>query len=418
MAAGTAKSRKPKFPAPRGKRVTAAARQSRRAVGAGGKAPRRPEPHIETAFSKALKEDISTVLVTGAASSVGVFLVQHLLRQGFGVIATDRKFQGNPFGPEPRGLLLKAGDLANPAFVASCLEGVGAVFHLSVYTETRLSRSEAAAFSVQGTQTLCSEARKKGVRRLIHVGSAMVYTRTMGPVDENVPVEARNEYEQGQILAERLAFAEAPPGLPVVTVIRAASIYGPRSTNQMASVATLAPLAKALGSYYLRLADGPSMNLVHAEDVARAALFLLLHPKALGQVFNVSDNNPMTFGEFVNQSMEAYGLKPLRPGRPYPPSTLLQSILPDVARQEIFNPLTHLSSLLWERMARKNKLVRALSPRIDQETLSFGTRDLVLDNRKLLDLGFRLKFPVFAKGWENTLHWYIEERWIPRPQDL
>ena len=60
----------------------------------------------------------------------------------------------------------------------------------------------------------------------------------------------------------------------------------------------------------------------------------------------------MAFGHFLNEAMEAYGLSPLEPGVPYPPSTLLQSILPYDQTGEIFNPLGKLSNILWERLVR------------------------------------------------------------------
>ena len=87
------------------------------------------------------------------------------------------------------------------------------------------------------------------------------------------------------------------------------------------------------------------MNLVHGDDVARAAAFLLLHPAAYGIIFNVADNDPMTFGHFLNVAMESYGLKPLAPGVAYPPSTLLQSILPYVEEDEIIVPLLQVDNM-------------------------------------------------------------------------
>jgi nucleoside-diphosphate-sugar epimerase len=186
----------------------------------------------------------------------------------------------------------------------------------------------------------------------------------------------------------------------------------------MASLATLPPLVKSLGPYYIPLSGGPRMNLVHGDDVARAAVFLLLHPKAYGGVFNVGDNDPMPFGHFINAAMESYGLRPLGQGRAYPPSTLLQSILPYVHDDEIFNPLGKLSSILWQRIVRNHGLNKVLLPKADQEAVPLGTQDLVVDNRKLLGLGFRLKYPRFRRGWDMTLAWYQNQRWIPGPREL
>ncbi len=401
------------------KRVKKAPKRAAPAPKKKKRSPPKAKPSARAkALNKALKEDISTVLVTGVFSSVGIFLVQHLLREGFAVVVTDRRSIEIPPAWEKRGVVLRSGNLADPGFMASLLEGVDAVIHTAAHADIKPDAKGLSLSTAIRTRILFQEAKRRGVKRVIHIGSGSVYKRTTAPTTEDGPIEARKEFQQDQIEAERTVLSEASPGFPLVTVIRAASIYGPRCTSQMAAMAALPPLVKTLGPYYLKLSGGPRQNLVHAEDVARASVFLLLNADACGEIFNLGDNDPMAFGDFVNQAMEIYGLKPLKPRVPYPPSTLLQSILPYVKKDEIFNPLTQLSSLLWARMVRKQKLKSMLSPRIDQETLSFAPQDIVLDNRKLLSLGFKLKYPKFPRGWEKTMEWYMNNRWIPRPKDL
>jgi len=382
-------------------------------------APKKAATPKKVPFSKALKDEISTVLVTGARGCVGSLLIQPLLRDGYSVIAADGK------GPEIQALAgksnlaLRQGDLSDPAFAASCLEGVDAVFHPGIHADGKPLYGDPAPSPVHATQTLYRLARENRIKRFILITSSSLYGRHHGPVNEEMALEARDEYEQAQIEQESLVLEEALPGLPSVTVIRPASVYGPGCMASMACLATLPPLVRTLGPYYIPLSGGPRASLVHGDDVARAAVFLLLQPKAYGGVFNVAGKDPMPFGHFLNEAMEAYGLKPLEPGVPYPPSTLLQSILPyDDQTGEIFNPLGKLSNILWERLVRTHRLNKVLLAGMDPSTLPLGTGDLVVDNRKLLDLGFRLKYPKFRRGWDKTLAWYQKNRWIPRPDEL
>lgn len=208
---------------------------------------------------------------------------------------------------------------------------------------------------------------------------------------------------------------DSSPGLPLVTVLRTGPVYGPGWRDGMASIAVLPPLVRSHGPLYLPFSGGPKVHLAHVEDVARAALFLLLHPRAFNEAFNLGDRHPMPFGNCVNQAMECYGLKPLSPGEAYPPVTLLQAILPYLDKEEIFNPLSRVGTLLWERVVRKQKLTRALSPGIDPEAIAPRGRDLLLDCTKLMGLGFKLKHPSFRKGWEKTMAWYVKQSWIPGP---
>jgi nucleoside-diphosphate-sugar epimerase len=315
-------------------------------------------------------------------------------------------------------LVLKQGDLADAAFAASCLEGVDAVFHPGIHADGKPLYGDPGRSPVRSTRTLYRLARENRVKRFILITSASLYGKHHGPVNEETPLEARDEYEQAQTELESLVLDDTLPGLPSVTVIRPASVYGPGCMASMACLATLPPLVRTLGPYYIPLSGGPRASLVHGDDVARAAVFLLLQPRAYGAVFNVAGKDQMPFGHFLNEAMEAYGLKPLEPGVPYPPSTLLQSIFPYDQTGEIFNPLGKLSNLLWERLVRSHRLNKVLLVRKDQPALPFETGDLVVDSRKLLGLGFRLKYPRFRRGWDKTLAWYLKNRWIPRPDEL
>ncbi len=393
--------------------------QARKPV-AGKKAAtqKKAAPPKKVPFSKALKDEISTALVTGARGCVGSLLIRQLLRDGYSVIAVDTK------GPEIQALAgksnlaLKQGDLSDPAFAASCLEGVDAVFHPGIHADGKPLYGDPGPSPVRATRTLYRLARENRIKRFILITSASLYGRHHGPVNEEAALEARDEYEQAQSDLESLVLGDPLPGLPSVTVIRPASVYGPGCTASMACLATLPPLVRTLGPYYIPLSGGPRASLVHGDDVARAAVFLLLQPKAYGGIFNVAGKDPMPFGHFLNEAMEAYGLKPLEPGVPYPPSTLLQSILPYDQTGEIFNPLGKLSNILWERLVRTHRLNKVLLAGKDQPTLPLGAGDLVVDNRKLLGLGFRLKYPKFRRGWDKTLAWYQKNRWIPRPDEL
>lgn len=418
-ASGTRSTSKSRGAAPK-KRSTSSKRASRTPK---TRAPRpaarkKTETRKEDPFSKALKEEISTVLLTGPRGCVGSFLLQHLLRAGYRVIAVDGKGAGIEVPEGRKNLEIRQGDLSDPEFASSCLKGVDAVFHPGLHSDGKPLYGDSGPSPVHATRTLYRLARDHGVKRFILITSASLYGRHRGPVTEDMPLEARDEYEQTQSELESIVLEDPLPGLPSVTVIRPASVYGPGCKTSTASLATLPPLVKTLGPYYIPLSAGPRTSLVHGEDVARAALFLLLQPKAYGNVFNVAGNDPMPFGAFLTEAMACYGLKPLEPGTPYPPGTLLQSILPCDPTEDIFNPLGKLSNLLWERLVRTHRLNKALVPRKDSKAYPLGAQDLVVDSRKLTGLGFRLKYPKFRRGWEKTLEWYMRNRWIPRPDEL
>ncbi len=385
-----------------------------------GAAPRgRKRTSTAPAFSRALQKEISTVLVTGAGGCVGSLLVGRLLRAGYRVIALDRRGMEIPPAPGNQPLSILQGDPAEPGFPASALQGVDAVFHAGGHGDGEPLFFEPDPAPVTSTRRLYDLSRKAGVKRFVLISSSEIYARTHAPVTEEGPLEARHPYAQARIEMERTVLDRTRPGLPAVTVLRAARVYGPRCRAATASLATLPALVRSLGPHYIPHGpDGPRVHLVHGDDVARAALFLLLHPKAYGEVFNVADNAPLGWGNLLDTAMEAYGLTPLEPGTPYPPGTLLQSILPEGEGESIFDPLGEMSALLWERMIRKHGLNKALQPTKGRRASPLGGRDMVVDTRKLKSLGFRLRYPRFPRGWEKTLAWYQRARWVPPPEDL
>ncbi len=368
---------------------------------------------------RALREDIKTVLVTGASGCIGGFLVQHLLREKYSVVATDRLLKSLPQAKRGASLDLRPGNPNDPDFLSACMEGVDAVIHTAGHKPPgEEPASELLLNTAKETRAIYREAKRTGVRRFVLVGSATVYKRAQTALAEQDALAPGNEYEQNHLEQERAVLWKSAPGLPLVTILRPGPVYGAGCRGEISAIATLPPLVKALGPYYLKLSGGPKINLVHGEDVARAAIFLLLDPRASGEVFNLGDRDPMSFGDFVNIAMETYGLTPLGPGVPYPPSTLLQSIMPNVENNEIFSPLSRVSSLLWDRMIRKQKLNTALTPEIDRGALPRGNRNLVLDTTKITDLGFQLKHPKLKKGWEKTVKWYVTHGWVPGPEQL
>lgn len=378
----------------------------------------RPDATHSISLSQDLRRDVSTVLVTGAGGPIGAFLVHHLAREGFQVVAADQTGTEIPV-PQPSFRVKSlAGDLTSPVFVSECMEGVDAIFHALCLADPLLPYGALAPMNVEVPRLLYREARRRGVKRFFHFSSALVYRRVQGPIAEQGALEPETDFEQTFLEAERIFLAAPEPGLPLVTVLRLALPYGPRNRAVFSSLATLPPLARAMGRRYIPSGDGPRLSLVYAEDAARAALFLLFHPQSYGDVFNVADREPLSLGECVNIAMEAYGLRPLKPGAPYPPSTLLRSILPGSEPGEMFDPLDRVGQTLWERMVRKRALKKALSTGLEREIAVFGKRDLILDCGKLRSLGFRLRYPNFRKGWERTMAWYQKNRWIPGPEEL
>jgi hypothetical protein len=68
----------------------------------------------------------------------------------------------------------------------------------------------------------------------------------------------------------------------------------------------------------------------------------------------------------------------------------------------------------WRLVVTRHQLKPALTPRLDQESLTLLHDDLVLDTAKIRALGWAPRHACFATGWRDVLRWYQAERWVPR----
>jgi len=152
--------------------------------------------------------------------------------------------------------------------------------------------------------------------------------------------------------------------------------------------------------------------MVHAEDVARALLFVLEKPEAHWETYNVSDGDVMTLGDRIGLTFDAYGLRSVSVGTP--PHLLYEAL------GRLFStPGTHHAADVaalagWRYVVVRNGLKPALRPRLDREAMTLLYEDLVVDSGKLRALGWKPRFASFADGWQEVLRWYQAEAWVPR----
>ena len=143
-------------------------------------------------------------LVTGGAGYIGSHLVVSLLQAGHEVVVVDDLSSGhlealrraeNLGGGRVRWF---AGDIDDPAVMASALRGVDVVFHLAARKQVWESvlRPEAyLAANVGGTTALLDSMQRAGVTRLIHASSAAVYgTQSARPIVEDAPLRPESPY--------------------------------------------------------------------------------------------------------------------------------------------------------------------------------------------------------------------------------
>lgn len=347
--------------------------------------------------------------MTGAAGTVGNYVVGLAEAAGFRVIATDMTVKGvqTPVRGE-----IRAGDLRDKSFVERVVKGVDHVIHTAAMLDVGTPYETIAAVNTEAVGALYDALAKGGGKRFVHVSTAMVYgVGQKGALDESARILPRGPHSRSKRDAEVLLEERRGKG-PPWTILRAAPLYGRRGRHFAASLLVVGPAMKLFTPVLPRTAGGPVHTFVHAEDVARALVFVLKKPEAHDAILNVSDEDPLALGERVTETFRAYGLPTVPAGEM--PRAILDRFGQFFQRSAAYQGLDAAILSAWRLVVLRHGLKPALRARVDREALTLLYDDLVVDAAKLRAMGWAPRFPRFQEGWRQVLRWYQAERWAPR----
>ncbi|AMN48338.1 hypothetical protein ACG33_14785 [Steroidobacter denitrificans] len=133
----------------------------------------------------------------------------------------------------------------------------------------------------------------------IYISSTGVYGDTGGGlVDESTPVQPRSERARRRISAEEMIRVWCHERHVRRVVLRAGGIYGPGRL----------PLeALRRGEPVVQEQDSGISNHIHVDDLAEACLAALSNHEACG-IYNISDGQPLSSGDFYLKVARASGL--------------------------------------------------------------------------------------------------------------
>ena len=347
--------------------------------------------------------------MTGAAGTVGNYVVGLCEAKGYGVVASDMNARG--LRRPTRGRIVP-GDLNDPAVRAQALRGVDYVVHTAGLLDATADAAGLGRVNTDLVVALYEDGADAGVKRFVHMSTCMLYAPRQGiALNEDAAIAPRGPHGLSKQGAEAFLRGRGRDG-PAWTILRAAPVYGRRGRHFAASLLAVGPLLRLGMPWIPRFEGGPMHTFVHAEDVARALLFLLADERSAYGMYNVADEDAMSLGERIGHTFDAYGLRTIGSGRTLgflAPLAKAAARTPGSLRAFDASVLT-----LWKAVVARYGLKPALRPRLDREAVTLLDDDLVIDCSRLRDLGFELRHPSFATGWAGVLRWYQAEGWVPR----
>jgi len=237
------------------------------------------------------------ILVTGSTGFVGRAVVKKLTGDGLKVREITRNAKA-----ELSDTLMYLESIDETTNWGAVLDGVESVIHCAAHVHqmkvTEGSSGEYRKMNVEGTVKLANECIKQGVSRLVFVSTIKVcgeYTETGFPFGPECPRLPEDEYAKSKAIAEeRLENLAMQSNLEVV-IVRPPLVYGPEAKGNLRLLCKLvrSRLPIPLAGIKNR------RSLVGLDNLADFLCLTASHPKAVGQVFHVSDEKSFAIDQIL-----------------------------------------------------------------------------------------------------------------------
>jgi nucleoside-diphosphate-sugar epimerase len=259
-------------------------------------------------------------LITGASGFLGGRLAQMLVERDIPTRIIIRPtsgidhLSGLPLAGLPlAGLSLEVlrAELSDPNALLTAMRDVSHIFHCAGCSTDWAPAPAYYEANVQATQALLFAARTAltqgaPIERFVHVSSTDVYGYPRVPCDESHPLTFVGlPYNETKCLGEAAASeAWEKAGLPV-TILRPATIYGPRGT------AFVTDIVRLLQDKSMALFDGGRSRggFCYVDNVVDAMIAAATHPATIGNAYNLSDATNLTWKQYVSALADGLALK-------------------------------------------------------------------------------------------------------------
>jgi len=251
-------------------------------------------------------------LVTGGGGFLGRYIVEQLLERGDCV----RVFNRNRY-PEldAMGVESHCGDLKDAEAVAAACEGVDAVFHVAAKAGYWGRWKDYHESNVIGTQNVIAAAQRHGIGKLIYTSTpSVVYDgRDQENIDESHPYPQKflTHYAHTKALAEQAVLAANGQGGLCTVSLRPHIVWGPRDNHLIPRI-----IERARRGLLRRVGDGTNkVDVTYVENAAHAHLLaadrLAPGSPVAGQIYFISQGQPVVLWDFINTILEGVGVTPV-----------------------------------------------------------------------------------------------------------
>ncbi len=324
------------------------------------------------------------VLVTGGGGFLGSHIARRLDALGKEVTIFGRRHYKNL----PESIRQIQGDLTNAGAVAQACEGQDAVIHSGALTGIWGKKEIFEATNITGTQNIIEGCVSSGVKKLIYTSSpSVVFGRSsLENADESIayPNSYLTDYPRTKAEAERRVLAANGRSGLLTLALRPHLIYGPEDPHLVPRI-----LQRAKRRQLIRVGDGLNkVDIIYIANAVEGHIRALesLEPGSAcaGQVYFLSDDEPVVLWDWIARLIKEMDLPPIRRSISYPLAKALGTLLEGVYSGLNLNAEPRMTRFVAGQLAKSHFF-----------DISAAKRDLNYQ-------------PVVSpsEGWEKTVNWF------------
>src|SRR6266516_3266555 len=256
------------------------------------------------------------VLITGATGLLGGHLLQALRQRGEQIRALVLPVE-NAERLTAQGIEVVRGDVTDAGTLAPALKGIEIIIHLAGMMGVNRPLADYRLVNVTGSENLYRAAQAAGVRRFVHTSSHTVYGLGHGRflTEQDALRPDPDPYgitkAEGDRLTRRLLLES-----DVETVIlRPGTFFGPGDRLHFGRMAQRIKSGKGV---IIGRGDN-ALPFCYVTDVAQGFLLAAYHEKAAGNVYNITNDHPLTQQEIFDAIADAIGARRITRHLPYLP---------------------------------------------------------------------------------------------------
>ena len=258
-------------------------------------------------------------LITGGAGFIGSHLAEGLISRGDHVVILDDFSTGskrNLIGVENK-IHIKQGNVLENALVDKLVAECDYIVHLAAalgVLNIVNKPLESLKTNLQGSEVVLEACDRYGKPVLIASTSEIYGKNDKVPLNEEDdrvighPLKSRWSYSEAKAVDESLAYFYFLENKLPTRIVRFFNTVGPRQVGHYGMVLPRFVSAALKNEPLSVYGSGDQIRcFCHVDDAVRALLLVMDSDKAIGQVFNVGNNQQITIAELAKKVIELTG---------------------------------------------------------------------------------------------------------------